>query len=1129
MGAGVTVVFDPTLGATINGIPISSISDVTPIAQQVFTTAAAAVGRAQRLTIPVTIGTAPATALVDSGASICLVARHLIPSSARYRHKPITVTYLNGHSEPMLGQRLVQLTVDGHSYHQWVYTPTLLPPSIPEVVLGLDFLNGRATIDLVHGFVYFSTNSPSAFAVTSRTWEDDLADHLQLAASHISDPIILRDVQEAMRNQAHRNKDTWTGCDFTAFTVTLASDEPFYSSPYKYSQVQQEFLAKKIAGWAAKGLGFHNYDATKFVSPALLADKPQQAADLWRLCGNYTELNRRTIVEPHPMLNLEQALYDIPGTFFGTYDADDAYHQNRMHPDSIDKTTIVYEGGKFSFNFMEYGLVNAGFHWQRHMDETLDADRGRGPARGKWALANIDDVLVWGANIGEYRRNNKDILDRLADRNVRIAWHKAQWALPKVNWCGRTISSAGISASESKLSALREMRAPTSKAELGLMIGLAEWHNSFVPDFHRVMEPIYALRRACKPGAPFVWPPECIVAWEHIVVECDKQYVRAFAGPGVYHLYADASKVAVSSHLVRHHEGATLPMAYAGRCLRERELRWDMPHKELFAIYSAVKKHWHAIQGRKVVIHTDAKSWVDLVVKEPSTQVANWLTTIAVIAPKSVHIRGVENVVCDAINRLFVPAGTEPSPEVVGAAAVSPPLSHQCVSFPTSPALAACLAREQDLLFPKRVTFLPDPADLASLPVIIASASASTLTGPPAVPTKSGKSKRILRPKHKAVFVPPPLREACMWSFHAGTLGCHASPDAMWRAIRPLYWWPGMAAEIADYRCDACRALKPTHKDMRNTMTETLVPTKPWQIVGMDPVPVLLSNGEKVNFVLFADYYSKEIVVSNLTATASGNLLAKFQRLIVGAKSTPELLISDGGPNLTSAAFNEYCNGSGIDHHFSARYHQQGNSFAERCVQALKPILFIKLYKDGMKYKDALFYAAQSLNKNMPSKSTGFTSHELLNGSPYNSPFDNLLRKFQARAKRIKDYAKINVARAREIQKLAYDKGKKDRFFHVGDIVWLLNVRRNKQGQDYWTQSRVIHVLPDNNYVVWDEDNYTPVRANISQLSKFVAPTILPGSDPLKEINRVMASEAERNCAPVHVVPAAPTFQPVAV
>ena len=56
-------------------------------------------------------------------------------------------------------------------------------------------------------------------------------------------------------------------------------------------------------------------------------------------------------------------------------------------------------------------------------------------------------------------------------------------------------------------------------------------------------------------------------------------------------------------------------------------------------------------------------------------------------------------------------------------------------------------------------------------------------------------------------------------------------------------------------------------------------------------------------------------------------------------------------------------------------------------VKTLKPLLFVKLYKDRMKFKYALLYSCQALNKLLVSSTTGVTPHHL---RQYNTPFDNI-------------------------------------------------------------------------------------------------------------------------------------------
>jgi len=60
------------------------------------------------------------------------------------------------------------------------------------------------------------------------------------------------------------------------------------------------------------------------------------------------------------------------------------------------------------------------------------------------------------------------------------------------------------------------------------------------------------------------------------------------------------------------------------------------------------------VSGRKVVMHTDAKSWGGLNLKQPRGVVARLLLDILDICPTVITLPGVENVVADALSSLHI-------------------------------------------------------------------------------------------------------------------------------------------------------------------------------------------------------------------------------------------------------------------------------------------------------------------------------------------------------------------------------------------------------------------------------------------------------------------------------------------
>ncbi|RDY02343.1 hypothetical protein CR513_14206, partial [Mucuna pruriens] len=96
----------------------------------------------------------------------------------------------------------------------------------------------------------------------------------------------------------------------------------------------------------------------------------RKANGKWRMCTDYTNLNKVCPKDPYPLPNIDRLVDNVCGfEFLSFMDAYSGYNQIKMHPDDEEKTAFITDDRAFYYKVMPFGLKNACATYQRLMDK----------------------------------------------------------------------------------------------------------------------------------------------------------------------------------------------------------------------------------------------------------------------------------------------------------------------------------------------------------------------------------------------------------------------------------------------------------------------------------------------------------------------------------------------------------------------------------------------------------------------------------------------------------------------------------------------------------------------------------------------------------------------------------------
>jgi hypothetical protein len=162
------------------------------------------------------------------------------------------------------------------------------------------------------------------------------------------------------------------------------------------------------------------------------------------------------------------------------------------------------------------------------------------------------------------------------------------------------VGSSGISTNTAKISAVKQLAAPSNIKQLRVLLGLTGYYRCFVKNFANV---------AVK-NATCMWSCECLLAFEQLKALLTSSEILAYPEEQYpKKLNVDVSGHALGGVLVQvYPDGSARPIGYFSHILLGAELYYHTPETECLAIIEFIKHFKPYLYGKLFIVESDHKA-----------------------------------------------------------------------------------------------------------------------------------------------------------------------------------------------------------------------------------------------------------------------------------------------------------------------------------------------------------------------------------------------------------------------------------------------------------------------------------------------------------------------------------------
>jgi hypothetical protein len=280
----------------------------------------------------------------------------------------------------------------------------------------------------------------------------------------------------------------------------------------------------------------------------------------------------------------------------------------------------------------------------------------------------VDDIVIMSRSMNAHFHHVKTVLTILTKANLRINFEKSHFAKAEVYLLGYVISANGRRIDTRKLTNLASLEHPTTSKQCQSFLGFVNYFRQHIPNAALLMSPMDALRSHDEKnkGKPFKWNAELDMHFNAL-----KQILQSdlvLSHPDLTHPFriaTDSSDHAVGCVLYQEYTVTDANnntrtiikhIGFFSRKLSDSESRGSCTMRELIGCIYALTQFHKFIWGTHFTLYTDHKALSYIFTqKMANSMMMRWLDILLSYDFSVVYLKGMDNVLPDALSRLYPP------------------------------------------------------------------------------------------------------------------------------------------------------------------------------------------------------------------------------------------------------------------------------------------------------------------------------------------------------------------------------------------------------------------------------------------------------------------------------------------